>query len=88
MSHIPFGYGEVGRAVMTEHQYFLQLKINEACRLLLDHVPVKDIAFRLAFENPYYFSRLFKKKTGLSPTEWQRGALLSEEKPFTKAVVY
>jgi len=69
---------------LSPYQYFLQLKIHEACRLLLDHVPVKDIAYRLSFENPYYFSRLFKKKTGLSPTQWQRGALLSEEKPSVK----
>ncbi len=28
------------------------------------------VAFRLSFENPYYFSRIFKKKTGLSPSAW------------------
>ncbi|MBI9103969.1 MAG: helix-turn-helix domain-containing protein [Spirochaetales bacterium] len=66
---------------LSPYSYFLQLKIHEACRLLLDRVPVKEIAFKLSFENPYYFSRLFKNKTGLSPTKWQQGALLSEEKP-------
>lgn len=67
---------------LSPYRYFLQLKIHEACRLLMEnHFTIKEIAFKLSFENPYYFSRLFKKKTGLTPTEWQRGALLSEEQP-------
>lgn len=86
LQHIGMSYSVFQKAFkeytgLSPYKYFLQLKIHEACRLLLDHVSVKDIAFRLSFENPYYFSRLFKKKTGLSPTEWQRSALLSEKKP-------
>jgi AraC-like DNA-binding protein len=53
---------------LTPYQYFLQLKIHRAKVLLQDsEQPVKEIAFRLGFDSPYYFSRLFKRKTGLSP---------------------
>lgn len=32
---------------------------------------ISEIAFQLGFENPPYFSRLFKKEVGISPTEYQ-----------------
>lgn len=69
---------------LSPYQYYLQMKIHEACRLLLEqNLSVKEIAYLLSFDNPYYFSRLFKKKTGLTPTEWQRGAHLNEAMPGT-----
>lgn len=56
----------------SPYKYFLQLKINKAKVLLQQEgVSVKEIAYQLAFQNEYYFSRLFKKKTGLSPTAWR-----------------
>jgi AraC family transcriptional regulator, transcriptional activator of pobA len=32
---------------------------------------ISKIAFRLGFENPPYFSRLFKKEVGISPREFK-----------------
>lgn len=57
---------------LTPYQYFLQLRIHRA-KALLDEtrLPIKEIAARMAFENQYYFSRLFKRKTGYSPSEWR-----------------
>ena len=56
---------------LSPHQYYLQLKINRAKELLqAKQYSIKEVAFRLSFENPYYFSRIFKKKTGLSPSAW------------------
>jgi AraC-like DNA-binding protein len=63
---------------MTPYQYFINLKINRAKELLgADGASVKEAAFRLGFEDPYYFSRLFHKKTGLSPSAWAKGRELS-----------
>lgn len=54
----------------TEHlQLYL---INEAKNMLLQpHLTVADVAYELGFEYPQYFSRLFKKKEGLSPTAYR-----------------
>lgn len=32
---------------------------------------VSEVAYELGFEYPAYFSRLFKKKEGISPTEYR-----------------
>lgn len=46
--------------------------IEEAKVLLLQkNYSIKEIAFRLGFEYPNYFSRLFNKSTGLSPSQFQ-----------------
>ena len=54
----------------TEHlQLYL---INEAKNMLLQpDLTVADVAYELGFEYPQYFSRLFKKKEGLSPTAYR-----------------
>ncbi|MDR0361527.1 MAG: AraC family transcriptional regulator [Planctomycetota bacterium] len=53
---------------MSPHQYFVDRKIKAAARLLRSGTPVKDVANRLNFDSPYYFSRLLKSKTGASPS--------------------
>ena len=58
---------------MTPYQYFIQIKIHKA-ESLLEHedISIKEAAFRMGFEDQYYFSRLFKNKTGVSPSDWRR----------------
>ncbi len=54
----------------TEHlQLYL---IDEAKNILLDpQKTVSEVAYELGFEYPPYFSRLFKKKEGISPTDYR-----------------
>tara|TARA_R110002072_G_scaffold125612_3_gene261828 strand:+ start:4879 stop:5790 length:912 start_codon:yes stop_codon:yes gene_type:complete len=54
----------------TEHlQLYL---INEAKNILLEpHKTISEVAYELGFEYPPYFSRLFKKKEGISPSEYR-----------------
>jgi len=57
---------------LSPYQYFLQLRVHRGKELLRDpEVQVKEVAARLQFENQYYFARIFRKKTGLSPSEWR-----------------
>ncbi len=59
---------ETGRTAIDQINLFL---IEEAKNLLLaPNASISETAYRLGFEYPQYFSRLFKKKTGLSPKEY------------------
>ena len=54
----------------TEH---LQLYLIDAAKniLLNPNKTISEVAYDLGFEYPPYFSRLFKKKEGVSPTEYR-----------------
>ncbi|MFS0726383.1 AraC family ligand binding domain-containing protein [Paenibacillus sp. 1P07SE] len=52
--------------------YYLRLKMQRASQLLdLTTLSVKQICHSLGFKDPYYFSRLFRKIIGLSPTDYR-----------------
>lgn len=54
--------------------FFILLKMQEACRLLsFTSQSIKQVAFDLGYADPYYFSRLFKKTIGKSPSEYRSG---------------
>lgn len=60
---------------VTAYAYILNSKINLAKSLLSGtSMSVAEIAFLLNFSDEHYFSNIFKKKTGLTPTLWRRGA--------------
>ena len=60
--------------------FFNELKIDEAKKLILDgKLNFTEIADSLGFASLHYFSRLFKKKTGKSPSEF-KALHKSEEK--------
>ena len=54
-------------------RHFQQMKIQAACRLLdSTDESVKVIAARLGFSDPLYFSRVFRRTQGLSPSAYRR----------------
>jgi AraC-like DNA-binding protein len=54
---------------VAPNQYLINLRINKAKDLLLTtNKPLKEIALVLGFESTDYFYRLFRKKTGLTPS--------------------
>lgn len=62
---------ETGKTAMDLIHIYL---VNEAKnRLKSDDQRVSEIAYELGFENLPYFSRLFKKETGVSPNQFKKG---------------
>ena len=57
----------------TPAQYILSLRISNA-RTLLENTSynVSEISNIVGYENPLYFSRIFKKQCGMSPSEFRK----------------
>jgi len=56
----------------TPLQYIQQLRLEYACDLLVQTVlPVAQIAERCGFADSFYFSRVFRKRFGMSPSQWR-----------------
>lgn len=54
-------------------QYLLMLRMNNAIRLLeTTDYNVTEISAIIGYDNPLYFSRLFKKRKGVSPSEYRK----------------
>ncbi len=57
---------------LSPHQYHLQLRIQQSRHLLVaTSKTIKEIAFLTGFDSQYYFSRIFKQKTGLNPSDFR-----------------
>lgn len=60
----------------TPGQYLINKKITVAKELLSNkQLPIKQIAYKLGFDDTNYFSRLFKNKTGLSASQFRKKML-------------
>ena len=58
----------------SPQNYILNVRIERAKELLTDkeQLPINQIAFAVGYNDPLYFSRVFSKKTGLSPKEYRK----------------
>lgn len=53
--------------------YINEVKIQQACALIREgKYRIYEISYMLSFENAYYFTRVFKRYTGMTPTEYQK----------------
>ena len=53
-------------------QYYNELKVKEAKKLIKDgKLTMSKISEQLGFNNQYYFSRVFKKVVGISPSDYK-----------------
>jgi len=58
---------------MTWREYMLAVKIEKGKELLRDPLKsIKEIAYELGYNNPAHFSLMFKRRVGLSPTEYRK----------------
>ena len=57
----------------TPYQFLLRLRLNLAVDLLLGtDLLVKEVAARAGFEDPFHFSRVFRRVQGIPPADFQR----------------
>lgn len=53
--------------------YVLRLRMNHACLLMKNqNLRLANIAEQVGYDDPAYFSRLFKKRLGISPRRYRR----------------
>ena len=73
MSTSWFGKSFAEAAGMSPKQYILDLRIRNA-QILLETTDgtVSEIARIVGYDNPMYFSRLFRKAKGLSPLKYRK----------------
>lgn len=63
-------HGITGYSTMS---YVLQLKLNKAKKMLADtNIPVTEVSDACGFYDASYFSRVFKKEFGISPSHYQQ----------------
>ncbi|MEG0936327.1 MAG: helix-turn-helix transcriptional regulator, partial [Clostridia bacterium] len=53
-------------------KYLMDYRVEEAKKLLRDtNLHIYEVAERVGFPNPYYFSKVFKEATGVSCKHYQ-----------------
>ncbi len=58
---------------ITPSEYLARIRLERAKDFLTQtDIPIKDIAPRCGYENEYYFSNVFKKYTGMSPSAFRK----------------
>jgi len=70
----PFTFSREFRATfgVTFQQYLGDLRVKEAKRLLANHaMPIVDVGAAVGLDDPSYFSRVFKRAVGLSPSDYR-----------------
>ncbi len=58
---------------MSPMQYIVELRLRYACDLLENtDMSIKEVASLSGYDDPHFFSKLFKKHIGLSPSEHRK----------------
>lgn len=67
---------------ITPNHYIQEIRIGRAEELLVNcpSIMTKDIALMVGYTDPSYFSKVFKKSTGLYPSEYRMANLKQEVK--------
>jgi AraC family transcriptional regulator, arabinose operon regulatory protein len=76
--HVQFSESHLSRLFRNKTgsspmDYFINLKMQEAIRLLTNkNLKIKEVAFALGYDDPFYFSRIFSRHMGSSPGTFVR----------------
>ena len=59
---------------MTPNEYIKKVRMEKAAELLLTtNMTAAEIAYKVGFEDQYYFSKSFKNYYGVAPTQYRKG---------------
>ena len=62
---------------VTPQRYRSEHRLNQSKMLLFDtKMSISEIAMQCGFEDPLYFSKIFKKRFGISPSEFRKNAVI------------
>lgn len=65
---------------VTFIEYLTQVRIEQAKKMLANtDMKSTDIAYEVGFNDPHYFSFIFKKTMGVSPREWRNSQANTEQ---------
>ena len=57
----------------TPNDFLIHLRIGHGCFLLAEtNLRVKEVAATLGYYDPFYFSRMFKSVSGISPSQYRK----------------
>ena len=57
---------------IAPYDYYLELKMRRARHLLhATNLTLKHVARSLGFESEFHFSKVFKQRTGMTPSQWR-----------------
>ncbi len=65
---------------MTIPEYISTIRVARAKHLLTEsQIPMREVAASVGINDPFYFSKIFKKHTGISPSEYRAENQAAEE---------
>ena len=57
---------------VSPSDFLKQVRMQRACQLLAkSRLSVAEVAYAIGFTDPKYFTKCFKKDTGITPTEYR-----------------
>ncbi len=72
LSYSRFAHMFTDQIGISPHKYILQYRISKAAELLMtSSLNVSEISENVGFQDSLYFSRMFRKHMGMSPTEYR-----------------
>ena len=64
---------------ISPQKYLINFRLNQACKLMKNtELSIAEISRSVGYQDPLYFSKLFKKEKGLSPSKYRKLNMRSE----------